>query len=615
MENHVIFGHKSRAENGKIFVSQKDFQSPHHNDEDAKLIIEEINKIQNHLFNKIRIPELFSYNEISFWWFFHPQLYSVFEKTIHFIINFSKFLDEKNPSLVSIEKDFSRLKIIEQICKNKKIVLKYSKNEFSKYLLTKKIKSSLKHSALNLLTQRKIKNRRKIFTEKKKLMEIENRILFVSNSLYRRGIFNAKKNKTERGEYIFQNLIEFLKDDYKILGVDTWNQIRSNNKILSERINSEIDWIPLDIILEKSDNKAKNKFLKNFDQIINSKKFQELFKFQNLFIWNSLEETFRKFKYGPYLPYWIDLVHSLDIVFSKNKPKTIFLIYETGPISLAFINTCKKFQIKTIGIQHGLITKNHKYYSHNYLEADHDQLGFPLPDKFLVYGNITKKILSEKGYPEKKLIDYGNPVFFDLDKIQNYLENQPIHQKYDLKNDKKIILFTTAGMQKGFKENVKYDFDTQTWKVLLENFADNPNIQLVLKPHPSEDPKEYQKVLDNYPSSNAKIIQGNLVELLFISSLVISISSTTILDSLAMKTPVIQVKFENLISFPWEDYTSNGIHYSNTNDLTKDITKILEQEDYYKNLIDSGSKFIKDYYNIPEEKPDLVVKKLIENEL
>ena len=151
----------------------------------------------------------------------------------------------------------------------------------------------------------------------------------------------------------------------------------------------------------------------------------------------------------------------------------------------------------------------------------------------------------------------------------------------------------------------------QTWK-LLEKFSNNPNIQLVLKPHPMENSKEYQRTLEKFSPSDAKIIRGNLLELLFISSLTISIMSSTIFDSFAMKRPVIQVKFGNYFSSPWDDYHSKVVFSSEINDLSYSIQKVLSNTSLYNDLINNGNMFINEHYNIPEKKPDLDLKRIIE---
>lgn len=612
MPQKVIFCSESKLENECIYVSEKDFQSPHLSDKSAKLAIKEINKMQNFLYNNIKITEVFSYKGNSLWWFFYPQIFFALEKTLDFIENFSEFIEKEKPSSIYVLNDFGRIELIKQICKKKQIDLSYSKVEYYKEKISKRIKNSLRHFALSLLTKQKIKKRKNLFT-KKKTFQIDNSILFLAGPHFRRGIFNPQKNITERGEYFIQNLIDLIKDDYNIMCIDIFTEIRSNETILSERLNSDLSWVPLEVFFKKLELGEKQKFLEKYEQIISSKKFQDQFKYHDFLIWDSLEETFTKLKFGSYIPYWIDLTNSLDFLFSTSKPKAIFLIYETGPISLAFINSAKKFNIKTIGVQHGLITKYHKYYSHDEFATSENPYGFPLPHKFLLHGNITKKILLEKGFPAEKLETFGNPVFFNLNEIQKYLKNQLLFDKYELKKEKKIILLTTSHLQAGSFNTKKFDFDVQTWKVLLENFSNDPNFQLVLKPHPREKSEEYKKILEIFSPTDAKIIQGNLLELLYISSLTVVINSSTIFDSFAMKKPVIQVKFGNYISMSWDDFIPKVVYQTELKNLPDSIRKILTSKELQNELKANGIQFIKEYYNIPEITPDSHLKKIIED--
>ena len=55
----------------------------------------------------------------------------------------------------------------------------------------------------------------------------------------------------------------------------------------------------------------------------------------------------------------------------------------------------------------------------------------------------------------------------------------------------------------------------------------------------------YEEILASFSPSNAKIIQGNLYELIYLSSLIVSVFSSTMLDALCFDKPVIRVKFEN----------------------------------------------------------------------
>ena len=76
-----------------------------------------------------------------------------------------------------------------------------------------------------------------------------------------------------------------------------------------------------------------------------------------------------------------------------------------------------------------------------------------------------------------------------------------------------------------------------------------------MKPHPAESTTIYDTILKKFKSSNAKIIQGSLIELLSICTVSVCIVSTAIMDSLCIQKPVIQVIFNEVnFQIPYDDY-------------------------------------------------------------
>ena len=145
---------------------------------------------------------------------------------------------------------------------------------------------------------------------------------------------------------------------------------------------------------------------------------------------------------------------------------------------------------------------------------------------------------------------FGNPAFFNLEKIESALENKHLLEKYGIGKNKTIILFTTTKLQEGYEITKKHNYDSRIWNYLLENFGNNDSFFLLLKPHPKEFTTVYDEILKKNKSPlNAKIIQGSLQELIYVSSVIISTYSTTIIDSLCFKKPVINVEFDE-IKFP-----------------------------------------------------------------
>ena len=122
----------------------------------------------------------------------------------------------------------------------------------------------------------------------------------------------------------------------------------------------------------------------------------------------------------------------------------------------------------------------------------------------------------------------------------------------------------------------------------------------------------YEKFLSESHFTNARIIQGDLLELISISSILISILSTTILDALCFGKPVIRVKFGT--GEPILPYDDCEVVLSTTlKELTYNIDRILRDETLQQRLLQNCSTFIKDQCNIPPENPIQILENIIQN--
>jgi len=363
-----------------------------------------------------------------------------------------------------------------------------------------------------------------------------------------------------------------------------------------------IEWFgyPLKLFSKMVILKKQNIFSKKFKKIISTKDFQQLFQYQGIVLWDELESTFETLTYEYYVPYWINLIESLRTSFSKEKPKVIFLPYEPNAKALAFIVAARQFNVKTLSIQHGSQPYYHYNYFHENFASENNPYGFPLPDFMLLYGDLPKEILLKKGYPEKKLISFGHPTFFELDRILESLKEKSLYKKYGLPEKNFIILFTPLGFQEFFELQTNHNYNTQIWQYLLKTFKDLEQYTIILKPHPIDDVKHYEKILKESNNKNARIIQGSLIELLYLASVVISTQSSTIIDSMCLKKPVIQIIFENDdFTMPWDNF--DAVQKTKLDDLKINIEKILKDENIRSNLLLKEANFIKKYYNISQD--------------
>ena len=297
-------------------------------------------------------------------------------------------------------------------------------------------------------------------------------------------------------------------------------------------------------------------------------------------------------------------------MFQKSKPKAVILTYETGPIALAIINACKQNNIQTISMQHGIIAKNWKYYTIDPLETQ-SVLGFPLPDKMLLYGNFSKNILLDNNFPKERLEVFGNPEFFNLKLKKQILTQSNLREKYGIKNDQKIILFTPIVLEKEFEESTnELDYNLRIWEHLLNNFKNDPGFHILLKPHPGENDTLYKKFFEKYNCKNANIIFDNILEIISTSDIVVTMFSSIIVDTLSLNKFVLEINYPKINS-PIEFGKMGKIVQSSIENITSNVKQIIEDSENNNSNSHASQKIVKEIYGIPESDPSTVLKNFL----
>jgi len=571
-----------------------------------------LKKLENDIIFSKKIHELFSIDDFSVWWFIYPSIFSSIQTWTNFISKFEITLIKNNITEIELVGEFEKYNIIKQICKKNKIHLHSSKYNEINLKLKKSIINKIQRTRYKKITKNKIADRIKIFEKKSNLIpNFKNKIIFAISTYYRSSVYNFEKNQTLSGEYIQGKIISILqKFNSQIVGFDIDYTFRGQPEILETRLNDTFPWLPLEIILTSKLTSNQSTFLKKYSDILKSLQFQECFKINKISFWNEIKFDFEKLTFSPHIPFYFQIINSLTKIFANNKPKSIFIPYETGPIALSILIACYRNNIKTFGIQHGLIYKNNSDYMHNNFRNFSNLNGFPLPDTLLLFGKYTLELLKSQNYPEKNLTVLGNIEFFDVNKIHNTLSIKKIITKYSLPTNKKIILFATSRIQ-NFYRGVGGDHDERVLKSLLNSFGNSDEYLIILKPHPSEFIETYSKIISSYNVNNFKIIQGNLFELIFVSNLVISIFSTVLVDSIALKKSTLRIKFEGSSPLiPYQNY--NVLLECELNQLYNKINEFFNQDEEKNILNKNRDIFLKEHYNIPNYDVDSQLKSLLD---
>jgi len=595
----IVYGEKSQRQNDVIFVNEGDFYAPPRDFKSEIIAINEINEIENVLLNNKTLPELLSYRDISLWWCIKNNVRTSCGISINFIIRFSKFLEEEKPEKIVI-KEFNNFEIIEQICFKKNIKLEYSKSDYNKFKNSEKIRKNKNRNKLQTRITKLIENRKNIFNEKiNKIPNIKNQTLFVVGSVFRRSIIDINKNETREGEFIVEDVVNLLEDKKNLVYLDypsRFANIEESVTVLENRLKSKNKWFPIETLFSTSSNHInKNHFLKKYEELIETENFKKLFQFDGISYFNQLNKR-NEFLYSIF-PYWLNVIDSISDFFSIQKPKNVFLLAEVAPIPSIILSIAKKLKIKTIGIQHGIIFDYEPSYSNNKFADKKNPFWLPVPDKLLLFGDIPKQILIKKGFPSKNLVVFGNPLFFNLNRIKKFFEMKDLHKFYEIEPQKKVILFFSSGWHNTFQPVGKYEYDLMIWEQLLANFANKNEFVVILKLHHNEKPEPFQEILEKHNASNVRISDDNILEMIYLSSVVVSTFSTTIIDSLCFEKPVIQVIFDEAeFKNPFDEF--KPVISSKLNELSKKILQAMDDIEMQKILFKNGNAFLKKYYNI-----------------
>ena len=559
-----------------------------------------LNKLEESIISEKPFLELFQFEDTSLWWFIHPSIISPLKRTISFIDKFEELIKKYQPTSIMLKQDFEKLSLIKQICDKKNIKINFSQSSILQYNIKHNFKQKFQHFRFNKIFSRKKNIRLQLFKKSKQnIPTLDGKILFAIATSYRRNIYDPETEKSIQGEYIQGSIIEILeKMNEEIICMDLDYSFRGDFEVLKQRLNDSLNWFPIEAIEKRTISNNHKNFIKRYKNILNNHEFHQVFTYKGIDFWKQIQETLWTLTYSSNLPFYIQIIESLSEFFEKNKPKSVFIPYETGPLALAIILSCEKNNVKTIGLQHGLILSSNADYSHKIFRSNSNLLGFPLPNKMLLFGDYAKrKLLEKSSYPEEKSLVFGNAAFFKLDIFIEKLQRKDLKEKFNIPKGKKIILFPTTKSQVHYTKFGRQNYDEQLLKKLLELYSNDENIFVILKPHPSgEYIESYKKMIKDFNSKNFIIEQGNLFEMAFVSDLVLAVYSNVLIDTITIGVPTISVNLTGK-DFPFKNI--DALLNCELHTLHTTINQVFNNTELQDKIKQNRVKFIKDQYNLP----------------
>lgn len=208
-------------------------------------------------------------------------------------------------------------------------------------------------------------------------------------------------------------------------------------------------------------------------------------------------------------------------IFKHKKPDIIIVVNDLTLFGRAAIVAGHIMKIPSVRISASVVAPN--------------QRTPPLyADLMIVSGEAIKEVYAQSGIPEEKIIITGNPRFDTLFKRNRFEDRTKIFTKYKLNPNKKLIVYTTQPI----KERDKL------LNAIFNALKKLPEIQLIVKPHPSESTLLYNQMMDMEKLNNAIIVEDiEIYELLNAADCVLTSFSATGLEAMMLDKPVISINF------------------------------------------------------------------------
>ena len=313
--------------------------------------------------------------------------------------------------------------------------------------------------------------------------------------------------------------------------------------------------------------------------------FEKIFSINGFSFWSCIQNSFQNICISRFNES-IERILLLQKFFASYDISIILVWVDVGQEEKECIRVGKQFLVSSIMLQHGRFQTSEIW---NKFASFVGQFPAPLlSDKQIVWGEIAKKWAMSHNHSPENLIVGGSPrhdKFFNL----------------PLTNHKNgIILLATTGTMFLSADSciassqIKYDNYIREICRIVRSL---PGKKLVVKPHPSQILTKYVTDLIHEIDPSIPIIENTDNEKLFSDCdlLITFNNSTTTLEALSRKTPVISLQTERWAEE--DDIAQSGaiLSVSNVSDCEDCIKKILFDTEYRKNLKENSLKFLDQY--------------------
>ena len=270
-------------------------------------------------------------------------------------------------------------------------------------------------------------------------------------------------------------------------------------KMLDKEINYELLENYIDRDTKKTIKKRTRYFKSRWNSIKKQTAFINSFDYNGFNIFNLVEKQFSTYFSFRLKGHLMEL-ETIKKIIAEKRPDVAVITDETRVFGRALFYVCKENKIKTVAIQHGNLRGTIRCtHTSNEISDKTDPNHCPIPNKTAVFGLKDREFLIKNVYPANTIVITGSQRYDILAYVDKIYNKGEICKKLNLDPSKKIIVFTSQPLPK--EENIR------VLTVILKTIKRFPDLKLVIKVHPSENKKFYEKIVKKM-RSDAIIIKN-----------------------------------------------------------------------------------------------------------
>lgn len=339
-----------------------------------------------------------------------------------------------------------------------------------------------------------------------------------------------------------QRIIEVLPKNIGYIGIDQdTSRFVSFRKMVRKGFDIKGSWITIEkyltpgIIFESL--KANSHFKKMWEELRESEGFKNAngkFYKQLLPVWDDI--------FGFKLFYIIFYYNLAKRAIEIEKPNIVVLTCEYCALSRAFTIVGRKKAVPILGVMHGSFYPEILDYYHlkdEISRTDGVQHSI-IPDVNTVFGKYYYDILTKLcNYPKESVVITGHARYDPLAIPEKYFKRDGVFKKLKLDPNKKLISWMTRSHGMTKEENEK---SFKTIYGFIKNHSDK--YQLVIKLHPNEyDTSMHERIAREIGVSPVIIKNISIFDLMNASDVIVAKDSTSVLEAILLKKPVVAMDF------------------------------------------------------------------------